>query len=276
MIGPTLRIALLRMGACVAVGCALGTQGVRAETDPATFLSITSANYQSSQYLDDKGQKHQSSCVFQQTSTSIYAQHRFGAHAGWFADTAYNTETCGGGTTRGLTDIEIGATHSLGSKIVAPFGLRGSLIVPSNYSLQANPRLGIGRPAAQLGVTYLSGFRTDRMHYGFVNGGVGVRAYTGYPAPQLETNLTVGLNLSKRVAVYEGYYGTTHLGAGGTPVQVGLNPIVSARYDSYQLASNLVVKVAPGVSLSVSAWNQLGGRTVGLGQTLSTGLWAKF
>ena len=88
--------------------------------------------------------------------------------------------------------------------------------------------------------------------------------------------MTAGINLSKRVLVYESYYGTTHLGAGGTLLNIGLNPTVNAEYDSYTLSENLAYALSRGTSVALTYQSQLGGWNTGIGTTLQAGVWLRF
>jgi hypothetical protein len=248
----------------------------RADDPPATFVAIGPLYYSSSSYVDKSGKQHASSCDFQKDGYTIYVQQRIDAADSARLSTEYDNDSCGGSSTRGLYDIELDYLKGVsGSAHPTQFQLEGSLFIPPGYSIAANPRLGFGRPGAQLGGVYNGTFKAGAL-YGYIIASVAARGYTGYPAPQLQSNVTAGINLSKRVLVYESYYGTTHLGAGGTLLNIGLNPTVNAEYDSYTLSENLAYALSRGTSLALTYQSQLGAWNSGIGTTLQAGVWLRF
>lgn len=245
--------------------------------DPATFVSVNSTYYSTIQQYDQNGNVVRNQCAFVKHDDPIYVQHQMDPRDQWYADTAYDAVSSCGATQQGLTDFELGYVRGISSdKAPNLFSVHASLIVPSGYSIAVNPRLGYGRPGATAGLTYLSDYVAGKSHYGFVSLGAGVRAYTTYPAPQLLTNATLGLNVTPGLLAIVQYFGTTHLGAGGTLQNIGVNPTVNAVYDSYQGTGTLVVKLTPVLYLDGSVTNQLAGRNIGIGQIYGFGLWAKF
>jgi hypothetical protein len=244
--------------------------------DPPTFVSVGPLYYNSSTFINKAGQVQPSGCDFEKTGESIYVQQRLSSADSLRLSTEYDDVRCGGPSTQGLTDIEVDYLHGVsGATHPTQFSIEGSFVVPAGYSIAANPRLGLGRPALELGTVYYSTFKAGS-DYGYITAGVNVRAYSGYPAPQLLTNVTAGLNLSRRLLVYESFYGTTHLGAGGTLTNIGLNPTVNASYDSYQLAENIAFALTPHTSLALTYQSLVGGWNTGIGSTLQAGVWLRF
>jgi hypothetical protein len=123
---------------------------------------------------------------------------------------------------------------------------------------------------------YNGGFHIGPKHYGFVNAGLSVRAYTGYPAPQLISNAGAGYSVTPGVMIIDSFFGETHLGGGGSLTNIGINPTISAVYDSYANSASVVIKITPAVSLTADVWNQLGGRSAGIGQNYGVGFWGRF
>jgi hypothetical protein len=243
--------------------------------DPATFIAVGPVYYSSSTFIATNGQTRSSGCDFQKIGESLYAQQRLGAADSLRLSTEYDDVSCSGPGTRGLADIEIDELHGIsGPAHPTEFSIEGSVIIPSGYSIAVNPRLGFGRPGAELGTVYSASFKAGT-HYGYVTTAVNVRGYTGYPAPQLLTNVTVGLNLTPRLLAYESYYGTTHLGAGGTLTNIGINPTLNASYDSYNLSENLAYALSPRTSLAVTYQALVGGWNTGIGSTLQAGVWLR-
>jgi len=244
--------------------------------DPTTFVAIGPAYYQSTTYIDKSGHVQPSSCEFQKSGYSIYVQHQLGAADQLRLATEYDDDRCGGASTRGLYDVEVDYLKGIsGAKHPAQFQLEAGAIVPTGYAITANPRLGFGRTAGQLGGVYNGSFKTGAL-YGYVIASLNARVYTGYPAPQLLSSFTAGLNVTRRLLIYESYNGTTHLGAGGTLINIGLNPTINAEYDSYTLSENAALAIGRRTSLALTYQSQLGGWNVGRGTTLQAGLWQRF
>ncbi len=261
--------------AILGLACALAPLAARAD-DPATFVSIGPLYYQSTTYIDRNGRVAQSSCDFEKTGESIYVQQQLGPGDQLRASTEYDADRCGGPSTQGLYDIEIDYLEGIGGAAhPARFQLEAGVVIPPGYSIAVNPRLGFGRPGAQLGAVYNGSFKAGSLD-GYLIASANVRGYTGYPAPQLLTNVTAGLHLTRALLAYESYYGTTHLGAGGTLTNIGLNPTVNAEYDSYTLSENVAFAFTPRTSLALTYQSQLGGWNTGIGSTLQAGLWHRF
>lgn len=265
------RIAL----AAGVLACALLPRAANAD-DPATFIAISPLYYHSTTYFNTAGKEQPSGCDFQKTGESIYVQQRLSASDEMHLSTEYDDVRCGGSSTRGLTDIQVDYLHGIsGSAHPTQFSVEGSLIIPAGYSIAANPRLGLGRPGAALGAVYYTPFKAGS-NYGYLKAEVNVRAYTGYPSPQLNTNVTAGLNLTPKLLVYESFYGETHLGAGGQLTNIGLNPTVNSSYNSYQLAENVAYNITPRTALVLNYTSLVGGSNTGIGSTVQAGVWLRF
>jgi hypothetical protein len=261
--------------ACAALALACVPVVARAG-DPTTFISISPLYYESTTFIDKSGRQQASGCDFQKRGESLYVQQRLSAADEVRLSTEYDDVSCGGPSTRGLNDIEIDYLHGIsGASHPRQFSLEGSVILPPGYSIEANPRLGLGRPGAAFGAVYASHFKAGS-NYGYITAGIDVLGYTGYPAPQLRTNVTAGINLTPRLLVYEAFYGNTHLGAGGQLTNIGLNPTVNSSYDAYQLAENVAYAFTPRTSLALSYTSLVGGWNTGVGSTLQAGVWLRF
>jgi hypothetical protein len=269
-LGTIARIAV----SALAFACAPAV--ARADNPPPTFIAVGPIYYSSSTFIDKNGHTQSSGCTFQKSGESIYVQQRIDASDSARLSTEYDDVSCGGPSTRGLNDIELDYLHGIsGPSHPTQFSIEGSVIIPPGYSIAANPRLGLGRPGAELGTVYLQTFKAGD-HYGYITSAINVRGYTGYPAPQLLTNFTVGYNLNSNLLLYESYYGTTHLGAGGQLTNIGLNPLVNSSYNSYTLSENLAIALSPRTSLAFSYQSLLGGWNTGIGSSLQAGVWLRF
>ncbi len=262
--------------AALALACAPVVARAAGQANMSTFIAVSPLYYDSSTYLDKSGQKQSSGCDFQKRGESLYVQQQLSTADQLRLNTEYDDVSCGGPSARGLNDIELDYVHGIsGAAHPMQFALEGGVVVPPGYSIAVNPRLGLGRPGATLGALYAANFKAGS-DYGYVTAGVNVLGYTGYPAPQLRTNLTVGLNLSSKLLVYEAFYGTTHLGAGGQLTNIGLNPTVNSSYDAYQIAENVAYSFTPHVALTASYTSLAGGWNTGIGSTIQAGLWLRF
>jgi len=267
---------------CIAFGVAFAAAffaslPVARADQPATFISLGESTYQSSQNLDANGRKMPGFCTFNQQSTGIYVSHQFSARDSWFGDTAYNSISCGDVSTRGLTDIEVGEQHGIsGPSHPRQWSIKGSILVPSGYPIDANLRLGYGRPGASLGAVYLGSLNLGPKMSGFVTAGAAVKAYTTYPAPQLDTSATVGVHVTPGILLLESYFGSTAIGNGGQVNNLALNPITSTRYSAYQLTEAATFDLSKNIGLNVNVWNLIGGESIGIGTTVGAGLWIKF
>jgi len=255
----------------------LGLAPATARADqPQTFIAIGPLDYQSSSYIDRSGNTHPGSCTFEKRGESLYVQQQLSASDQLRLNTEYDDDSCGPLTTRGLFDIEVDYLKGLSSKAHPnQFQVEIGAIVPPGYSIAANPRLGLGRTAAEFGGVYNGTFKAGA-RYGYVIASLSARGYTGYPAPQLLSNVTAGLNLTRNLLFYESYYGTTHLGAGGTLTDIGSNPTVNSEYDSYTISENVAYAFTPRTALALTYQSQLGGWNTGLGNTLQAGAWFHF
>jgi len=258
------------------VACAFVCVPVSARADdPSTFVSVGPLYYDTSSYINRNGQREQSGCDFQKSGYSVYIDKPVGTDDVHLS-TEYDDVRCGGSSTRGLTDIEVDFLKGIGGrKRPRQFQAQVGVIIPPGYSIAANPRLGLGRTAALAGGVYNESFKLGSL-YGYVTGSAVARVYTGYPAPQLISTVTAGVNLDRQLLFYEQYYGTTHLGAGGTLTNIGLNPTVNAVYDSYTISENLAYTFAPRTALALTYQSQLGGWNSGIGTTFQAGLWHRF
>jgi hypothetical protein len=264
-------------GATLLAVLALAARPAAAPADePATFIAVGPLYYDSSTYIDKNGHTQSSGCDFQKRGESIYVQQRLSTSDSARLSTEYDDVSCGGPSTRGLNDIELDYLHGLGGPAhPTQFSIEGSVILPPGYSIAVNPRIGLGRPGAELGTVYLQTFQAGT-HYGYVTAAINARAYSGYPAPQLLSTVTAGYHLTNRLLAYESFYGVTHLGAGGQLTNIGLNPLVNSSYDSYTLAENVAVDLSAHTAIALSYTSLVGGWNTGIGSTLQAGVWLRF
>ena len=203
--------------------------------DPKNFIAVNQAYYATAKGIDNNGAITHSPCQFNSHAESVYVAHTMTLRDLWYADTAYYNLAACGSQTKGLSDIELGYQRGISTK-KAPnlYAVRASVTVPTGYSIETNPRLGLGRPALNAGMAYTGGFYTGikHKHYGFVTLGISGKVYTGYPAPQMLSNAGAGYGLTPNVLVIESYFGATHTAVAARWTNIGINP-TAAVYDSY-------------------------------------------
>lgn len=257
----------------------LGGERALCAKEPENFIAFNQSYYATSKGYDWQGAVQSGGCTFVSQAESVYVAHTMSPRDSWFADTAYYTLSSCGAVTRGLTDVEVGYQRGISTaKAPTLYSFRASIAIPTGYSIEANPRVGLGRPSLQIGMAYNGGFHigAKHPHYGFIAATLGARVYTGYPAPQLLSSAGAGYSVTPALLVIESFFGGTHLGGGGLLTNIGINPTVSAVYDSYASATSVVIKLTPALSLNANVWNQLGGRNAGIGQNYGLGFWGRF
>ena len=270
-----LKLSISRL--VLAMGLALVTTTLAQADEPKNFVDFSGSTFSSSSSLNAGGQQVPAYCTFTQQSIGVYVNHQITPRDSVYGDTSYNFIACGASSNRGLTDIEIGEQHGLsGASHPQQWSLRGSLIFPTGYSINAPLRLGYGRPGATLGPVYSTGFNAGSKHGGFIAAYAVVKAYTTYPAPELDTGFTAGLKVTPGVLIMQSYFGTTSLGQGGQVANLGQNPIKSTRYNAYNLVEAATFDLTPRVGLNVNAWSLVGGNSIGIGNTYNAGLWIRF
>jgi len=265
-----------RRAAAAALILGLVPLAARADDPPPTFIAVGPLYYSSSSYINKSGQTEASSCTFEKRGESFYLQQQLSPSDQFRVYTEYDDDSCGAASTRGLYDVQLDYLKGVSGKGHQDrFQVDVGLIVPPGYSIAANPRIGLGRTGAEAGGLYNGTFKAGST-YGYVIASLVVRGYTGYPAPQLLSNVTAGFNLTHQLLAYESYYGTTHIGAGGTLTDIGLNPSINSEYDSYTLSENVAYAFTPHTTLNLTYQSQLGGWNTGIGSTLQAGVWFRF
>jgi hypothetical protein len=249
------------------------------------FVDLGYTYFQSSSFFDQSGIIRGSPCAFQKDAMTIYAEYGANAKDTLSISTEYDTisnrnaagSVCSAvGTTSGLNDIELGLTHNVYQGTPGNFGYQVIAIVPGGYSSTEIPPIGYGRPGAQAGIVFGKTFKFLGT-YGFFDGNLGVRAYTGYPAPQLRSYATVGIDVAKPIQLLGTYSGVQALGAGGVgPSLIGSNPFTSPSYDYVQLGGQLRIRFSEAASLVAGFSDFVSGKNVGDGRSLFGNVWLRF
>lgn len=240
-----------------------------------TFYSLSQSYFSATHYFDSNGNRQPNGCDFQKDATSLYVEHGFDARDTGSVNVEYDRDSCNGSSTSGLNDIDFAFLHQLHHSATTSFGWKAQLIAPTGYSIDANPRIGYDRFGGQFGFALGGNFR-DGDNDGFYSLESGVRAYIGYPAPQLRTFGTVGVNATRQLQIIGQLEWNQALGAGHTLTNVGLNPTIFPSYNDVQAIATLRLRIAPHLSLVGSTTGLLYGRDYGIGSTSAIGIWGDF
>lgn len=259
--------------------CAALPVAARAQAVPrpagSTFVSLSQSYFSSTQFYDDGGVRRSNGCTFAKNATTLYAEHGFDAKDTGSVQLEFDRDNCGGASTQGLYDVLLSFLHQTHHSATTSFGWTAQAIVPTGYDIGASPRLGYGRFGAQLGLAYGGNFR-DGLGYGFYALQSGLRAYIGYPAPQLRSLGTIGTDVGPRVQVIGQLQWDQALGNGQTLTNVGLNPTIFPKYSDLTAIATLRVHLSRSLSLVGSTSGVLYGRNYGIGATSAIGLWDEF
>jgi hypothetical protein len=261
----------------VALVLALVPAVAAAQTVPratnSTFVSLEESFFNASEYYDKDGVLQSNGCNFQKDATQLYVEHGFDTKDTGSVQLEYDHLTCGANTTDGLYDAQFAWLHGLTHSDTTNFSWKAEAIVPTGYSLGANPRIGYGRPGAQFGYVYAGTFATPG-GYGFYSIDAGLRGYTSYPAPQLRTFGTVGGDVTKNIQLIGQVEWNEALGAGQTLYNEGLNPEIFPAYSDAQAFGTIRFKLNAHLSLVGSTSYVFYGRDYGKGPTCAVGIWA--
>jgi hypothetical protein len=240
-----------------------------------TFVSIEESVLQTTQYYDDTGVRTDNGCPFQKNATTLYAEHGFDAKDTGSVQIEYDHLRCNSATTDGLYDVQLGWLHELTHSDTTHFSWEAYALVPTGYSIGANPRIGYDRPGAQYGYAYAGSFATPG-GYGFYSLQAGVRGYTSYPAPQLRTFGQVGGDITSTIQLIGQIEWDQALGAGHTLLNEGLNPFIFPAYSDGQAFGLIRFKINSHLSLVGQTSLVFYGRNYGIGPTNAVSLWSSF
>lgn len=246
---------------------AFGSAWVREEGE--FFVAPFFYYYSADKFYDKDGEKRPIGCTFRKEEVQLYGEYGLNKTTTATFKVPYTRLSCGNRDTSGIGDLEIGIVRNLKRDKNSSLSLYGTLLVPTGYSINKDPRLGYGRLGIEGGLSYgLSG------NWGFADMGAGYRHYFGYPSDQIRASITGGLNLYKNIQLYGLLDAQIGLG-NGKRKQVGQNIFLEPDYKLVQ------VYVGPRLmlgktSLLLGYQKVILGRNTGDGSGFFLGLWYAF
>ncbi len=273
-------LARLKKLACLlaaAVAIAVVSMLPPAARADTTYISVGTSTYSTSSNINLQGQVIPAYCTFISQYEGLFVGHQMSSRESWYADTSHSDIRCGANQSTGFGDAEVGFQEGIsGPSHPQLFSVKVAISAPTGYSITTPLRLGYGRPGAYLGTQLFTSWSLDPRHTGYVTASIGVKGYTGYPAPQLSTNVGAGLNVTPGAQLQFAYWGSTAIGAGGSDADFGVNPQHPARYYSYQYVPAVQFSLSPHSGINLNAWKLIGGYNVGIGTSLSANYFVHF
>jgi len=240
--------------------------------DPGTsFIDSQYSYYESGTFITPGGQYVPAGCTFEKHEANLYAEYGLTKRDTLTGQLPYDWLSCGGQTTAGFTDLELGINHNLHRGATTTFGVRLDAEIPTGYSIGVNPRLGYGRLGAEADVLYGGSIGKG----GFYDTQTGVRTYSGYPATQFRTTGTIGYSARAFLILGELDY-ETNISSGTTLANIGVNPQIQPAYTALQGTIAATIRVVPNGSLYLGSTSLLEGRNTGQGHSIAAGFWASF
>ncbi len=173
----------------------------------------------------------------------------------------------------GLGDMEFGVRRRLtgeSATVVSvqftgqfPLYAAARTPAPGNHQVDLEPRLNVGR-GGTVGVRHV-----------FVSGGAAYRFRTGAPADQFRSDVTAGIDLSRRFLGLVQFFGITGI-RNGSPLATGGNPNVQSDFDLYKSQCSLVTRFDRRTRFQLAWVDAFAGRNTGAGSTLLLALWRDF
>lgn len=182
----------------------------------------------------------------------------------------------GRAVSAGWGDTEIGIRHRL-TRLESPwvFSLQGTVLFPAysekrdpppgNHNIDLEARLLLGR-------SYQFS-RVKRTVYWGVE--TAYRYRNGPPGDEVRLDATVGVDVCRRLALMQQFYGIKGL-RNGAPASAITNPNAQSDFDLYKLQSSVVLRLNKRIRLQMGWIDTLAGRNTGRGQTALLGIWLDF
>ncbi len=219
------------------------------------FMSLQTYYYETDHYFTDSGHRRDRGGDFRKWEFNPYLEYGLTERDtlvgnffyDWLSDDASGKKK----KTQGLADLELGWKHLVAHRDPYVFSVQGTLIVPTGYDIDDDPRLGYGRLGAEGSVLLGRYFKlADR--YGYIDTSLGYRYYLGYPGSQVRSTLSIGYDIVKPIqlmATAELQYGLND----GDDKAVGPNLIVEPDYRLLKLTLAARWRITEYYSV-VGAW----------------------
>lgn len=177
-------------------------------------------------------------------------------------------------SSAGFGDMEIGIKRRLNSR-ESPWALSGQITgmfpaypetripAPGNHQQDIETRFMLGRGADLRG------------RHVFWDIQAAYRKRFGAPADQIRSDLTAGINLSRKVMAMAQVFNAWSM-HNGTSLDRIINPNAQSDFDVHKLEASIVLSATPRTRFQAGWTGTLAGRNVGRGQTLTMALWKDF
>ena len=179
----------------------------------------------------------------------------------------------GSASSSGLGDTELGVRRRLTGEsrtvVSVQFTVKFPMYpadrtpAPGNHQIDLEPGAMVGRGG------------TLAARHVFVGAGAAYRHRDGAPADQFRSDVTFGMDFTRRFTGLVQYFGITGL-RNGAPVRTGGNPNVQSDFDLYKNQFSLVTRVQSHTRLQMGWVASFSGRNTGAGGALLAALWRDF
>jgi hypothetical protein len=134
---------------------------------------------------------------------------------------------------------------------------------PGNHQEDLEGRLMVGR-----------GSNVGKRHM-FWDAEGAYRFRSGAPADQVRSDVTVGIELTRKLMVMGQFFGIKGM-RNGQPITANSNPNAQSDFDLYKYQPSLVLSVRRGTRVQAGWSNAFSGRNTGNGTTVILAVWKSF
>ncbi|MBW1982128.1 MAG: hypothetical protein JRJ12_13005 [Deltaproteobacteria bacterium] len=239
------------------------------------FVALQYYYYETSRFFDHSGNSQKRGGKFKKKEINPYIEYGITSQDTLFLNLFYDWLTDNAAepssSNSGLTDVECGWRRLLLQQPPQVLSLQTTVIVPTGYDLDEDPRLGYDRFGMELAMFYGRSLQwADR--YGFVEGGVGFRHYFGYPAEQIRSYAMLGQDIWEHfqlLGAAELHYGLNN----GSNKNIGTNITVEPNYRLLKVSLGGRLRLRPNCSLVLAYYRHMWGEDTGAGGGFYGSLW---
>jgi hypothetical protein len=179
----------------------------------------------------------------------------------------------GSSSSGGLGDTEIGIRRRLSGESRTVVSVQVGAQFPL-YSATRTPPPGNHQVDLESGIMVGRGGTVAARHV-FVSAGAAYRRRNGAPADQFRSDVTAGMDFSRRFTGMVQYFGITGM-RNGTPFETGGNPNVQSDFDLYKAQFSIVTRLQARTRFQVGWVEAVKGRDTGAGGALLAAVWRDF
>jgi len=183
-----------------------------------------------------------------------------------YADLSVPSGQKGGGSKAGLAEVNLFARYTIYKWDYDVLAIQGMLGVPGTAG-SGQPQVAIPWPEYEARLLYGHSFDlTDDMS-GFFDTEIAYRLEGGHNADQLHSDTIIGLNPSPDWLLMLQFNAT---------IGLGNNTGTGGHYNQYRLQAGIGTRLADETWLVLSAFHDLGGNNVALGNGALLAIWTRF